>query len=196
MSGGGGGQRAGTGGPRWPVASRCSPVLFVGSGPSLSAFSSPSPLGSDTGETAAELEGRARRELGLSGRRLASAAPGDPSLVVLPGEPQSRSPDSASHLTTVSCHCRQPIPCPGLSLCHLSAGEEVMYPVQEQVLSGEQVSLPAVRVWAWGEAGLAGSLMGGQVLTPSLSSSSSCHHPRCRALMKPVLPPSSHYPSR
>ncbi|TKC41432.1 hypothetical protein EI555_014515 [Monodon monoceros] len=40
------------------------------------------------------------------------------------GEPQSRSPDSASHLTTVSCHCRQPIPCPGLSLCHLSAGEE------------------------------------------------------------------------
>lgn len=67
MSGGGGGQRAGTGGPRWPVASRRSPVLFVGSGPALSAFSSPSPLGSDTGETAAELEGRARRELGLSG---------------------------------------------------------------------------------------------------------------------------------
>lgn len=54
------------------------------------------------------------------------------SLVVLSGDPRSRSPASASPLKTVDCCCcRQPVPCPGLSLCCLLAGEEVTCPVRE-----------------------------------------------------------------
>lgn len=47
---------------------------------------------------------------------LASTAPAESSLVVISGEPQSRSAEPASRLTTVNCCCRQPVPCPGLSL--------------------------------------------------------------------------------
>lgn len=84
---------------------------------------------------------------------LASTTPGDPPLVVLLGEPQSRSAEPGYHLTTIS-YCCQSVPCPGLSPCHLSAGEAIRYRVLDQVVSGEQVSLPATHMWAWGEARL------------------------------------------
>ena len=60
---------------------------------------------------------------GPPGGHLACAAPADLSLVVI-SEPWSRSPEPASLLTAVSCCHHQPVPCPGVSRCCLSAGKE------------------------------------------------------------------------
>ena len=59
---------------------------------------------------------------------------GGASQVPLPNSIQASSqqgPDAASRLSTVSCSCRQLVPGTGLTLCHLSAGEDVRGPDQE-----------------------------------------------------------------
>lgn len=122
----------GGGGPCWSVASGCSLVLFVSLGTSLPAFSSPSPLWPAPGETAAGHEDRTSRD-GLSGDRLAPAALVTHLWLCFQASAQ-QGPDAASRRSTVSYSCLQLVPGPGLSLCHLSAGEDVRGPVQEQVL--------------------------------------------------------------
>lgn len=101
----------------WP---RGVPTLLCGIRASLSACGSPSPVRSDTEtQRAAETAGKAGAEgTGgwAAGGQPASATPADLSLVVPPGEPQSRSSKSASNLTAVSHCCHHPpVPCPGLS---------------------------------------------------------------------------------
>lgn len=137
MSGGGGG-------PWWSLASGCSLVLFVSLGTFLPAFSSPSPLWPAPGETAAGHEDRTSRD-GLSGDRLAPAALVTHLWLCFQASAQ-QGPDAASRLSTVSYSCRQLVPGPGLSLCHLSAGEDVRGPVQKQVLWRAGVAAGSARV--------------------------------------------------
>lgn len=133
------------------MASGCFLVLFVSLGASLPTFSSPSPLWPAPGETAAGREDRTSRD-GLSGDQLAPAALVTHLWLCFQASSQ-QGPDAASRLSTVSCSCHQLVPGTGLTLCHLSAGEDVRGPVREQVLPGGRGLLLAVHVWAWGETG-------------------------------------------
>lgn len=132
------------------MASGCSLVLLVSLGASLPTFSSPSPLWPAPGETAAGRKDRTSRD-GLYRDQPAPAALVTHIWLCFQASSQ-QGPDAASRLLTVSCSCRQLVPGTGLTLCHLSAGEDVRGPDQEQVLGGRG-SLLAGALWAWGETG-------------------------------------------